>query len=64
MFEAYGSRIMPSKLMKDVCSIQKLHFNQTLSVHEIAEELKARGLQPPDLTDEEVATAKRAQQEK
>jgi hypothetical protein len=46
-----------TKLMKDVSSIQKRHFNQSLSAHEIAAELKARNLQPPNLSNAEVETA-------
>lgn len=46
-----------TKLVKDIRYIQKLHFNERLSAEVITEELKARGLQPPDLTVAEVETA-------
>ncbi|MGA7221578.1 MAG: hypothetical protein WBX16_01870 [Candidatus Acidiferrales bacterium] len=45
-----------TKLMKDISSIQRRHFDQSLSAHEIAAELKARNLQP-NLSDAEVETA-------
>ncbi len=52
-----------TKLMKDISSIQKRHFNQSLSAREIAVELKARNLQPPNLSDAEVETAIDAQRQ-
>jgi hypothetical protein len=48
-----------TKLMKDISYIQKMRFKQSLSAREIADELKARNIQPPDLTDAEVETAMR-----